>query len=517
MQSNVRDEDRKVIPRWREASSTPASELKSLDQRLHIPLHSRKAGAEEALADWRMRKDLYTAADVLYRSLIVSDNKSGEDAARFIVATQGVAPELEKLARQYLSSGNVGSLSFSAGEQPLVNERDQIKMLKSRLEDSPRSSISRIELARLYARIGQYKNAEKHVLIALAVAPTNRFILRSACRLFVHMKELGKAAWALKKGDTSDPWILASLISVCDINGAKLPSLRLARDFVSSHDDPSQITELASALATLELKNGNTKQAKKLFKASAIRPNDNAVAQLKWASTTHKFEFQDSLLGTDLSYEARANYFFEKNDFDRAAKECFSWLGDEPFSARPAIFGSYISVEFRFAELGLRANPGNLMLKNNSAFALAAIGQIDKADAMVTEALQVARTSHERATLIATKGYIAIQNGEDVAGCSLYSEAMNIANKNKFSALAGRVYMHFLMAAIAKYPNLPPETITLATKTLERISSRDKQIRREFEHSFKTQKGNRDNFIAIPEEVHSTTLTLASNLVLQDS
>ena len=46
----------------------------------------------------------------------------------------------------------------------------------------------------------------------------------------------------------------------------------------------SAISELAAALATVELENGKHKRAKLLFQRAMLEPSENSVAQAQWAT-----------------------------------------------------------------------------------------------------------------------------------------------------------------------------------------------------------------------------------------
>src|SRR5262249_48123801 len=142
---------------------------------------------------------------------------------------------------------------------------------------------------------------------------------------------------------------------------------------------PFDVTELASALATVELTNGKNRAARDLFRHSLLEPNENSLAQAEWAS--------DKVRGLDVSvedyavagkYEAAGGDYFNKGAWDLALANSRGWLYDQPFSSRPAMFASYlaISVLERISEginilnESLKANPKHPILLNNLAFGL---------------------------------------------------------------------------------------------------------------------------------------------------
>jgi len=80
-----------------------------------------------------------------------------------------------------------------------------------------------------------------------------------------------------------DPWLAAAEIATAT---AAFRDSKVAKRAWNSvvHGDfhPTHVSELASAVGTLELKHGNEKRSKKLFRTSLENPNENAVAQAQW-------------------------------------------------------------------------------------------------------------------------------------------------------------------------------------------------------------------------------------------
>ena len=146
---------------------------------------------------------------------------------------------------------------------------------------------------------------------------------------------------------------------------------------------PSQITELASAIATLELNAGDNRKARKLFHQSLVEPTDNSIAQVEWASQKiSNLTLERRHLNAPLSYEARALDFYLEGKWSETYTECVSWLNDEPYSTRPTVLGTFIasvalqnfSEAAQLARRSLKANPNSQLLLNNLTFALVSAG-----------------------------------------------------------------------------------------------------------------------------------------------
>ena len=144
-----------------------------------------------------------------------------------------------------------------------------------------------------YTIIGQEEKAKRAIKNALFLAPENRFVLRSMARFFVHLGEEGIAFAhdTIKRSQITkhDPWIIATEISLATLRQRSSTLAKSGLQLVESGlFHPFNISELASSLATLELKNGKIKNSKKLFINSLTSPNDNSLAQAEWASQEAK-------------------------------------------------------------------------------------------------------------------------------------------------------------------------------------------------------------------------------------
>ena len=125
---------------------------------------------------------------------------------------------------------------------------------------------------------------------------------------------------------------------------------------------------------------GNAKIARKLFREALVQPTENAVAQVSWAAEhLPAFDIDPAVFSVPRSFEAKAWNFYHTARWPQALVESWNWLGDQPFSARPAVHGSFIASVLledyaeaqRIAAGGLIANPKDFTLINNIAFALA--------------------------------------------------------------------------------------------------------------------------------------------------
>jgi hypothetical protein len=166
-------------------------------------------------------------------------------------------------------------------------------------------------------------------------------------------------------------------------------------------------------------------------------PNENSVAQVEWANRQiGGLEFRNSLEHVPRSYEAGANVALSAGEWSIAIGKGLNWLRDQPFSRRPAVFTSYVSslIEEYSRSIdvltkSLRVNPGDPMLTNNLAFALASNNQVHRAVAILKGMDYESKTDTSAITLAATHGLVLFRTGYPDRGRILYQLAMEKATQ----------------------------------------------------------------------------------------
>jgi tetratricopeptide (TPR) repeat protein len=217
-------------------------------------------------------------------------------------------------------------------------------------------------------------------------------------------------------------------------------NLRRARNLLPVKP-PFQITELASAIATLEFNSGNNRIARKLFQQSLIEPTDNSIAQAEWASQkVPNLTLEQRHLNAPLSYEARALDFYLEGKWSETYRECVDWLNDEPYSSRPSVLGTFIasvalenySDAVRLARRSLKANGDNQLLLNNLTFALASAGKVENAIEVYKQMNPDLCDEGEKITWFATGGLLLFRQGNIAEGRLRYKKALDLAKNDLF-------------------------------------------------------------------------------------
>jgi tetratricopeptide (TPR) repeat protein len=447
------DAERRMVPRWRLfRDATRLAELRPVVSTITRATINLDA-VHERISDWRRERTLSFAGDVLGSAFAVPGLADVDDAARYVLSREDAPPSLRWIAKgvvEALTSGDVSrradksdhaAPSRSSQQSDILQHRQRIAHLKKHLLVAPSDAIAWTSLARDYAILGQKRQSLRAISVAVTLAGTNRFILRSAVRGYVHFDD-ADAAWTILRRSglvRSDPWLIAAEIATAMITGRSSRTIKDARKVLADKAfAPSQLTELASSLASLELDAGANQRARKLFRLAMQDPNDNSVAQAEWATRVGKLDAvgPDSL-ETAQSFEARAWDKYARGEWQEALVESLSWLDDEPFSSRPAQFGLFVASvlveDYDVAESmgvrGLAANPDDQAVLNNLAFTLASAGKISAAVAIYERMQPTLMSRDTTSAWLATGGLIQFRLGAPDLGRESYRFAMDLAER----------------------------------------------------------------------------------------
>lgn len=428
---------RHLIPRWRSPRDAYAANEGRASESVSFPLREDVVQVE---ADWLSHPGRGVALDLVSAAATMPDpSPSAREAADWLL-NDGRPSRLARVVAERV----LDPLASPPPEQAAESETEEeaqthaaIRRARMRTTADPRNAIAWAERSRHHTNLGQTDAALATMRRALAIEPEHRYFLRAAARLYVHVEEPDRAHALLRRSSRTraDPWLLAPEIAISELAGRPPAFLREARQVLEGgHWTPAHLTELASSIATLELRGGHKRRARNHFIASLAVPNDNALAQAEWAAEelgSVREELAEIEGEVPLSYEALSMAAISSGERERAVAEAWRWLLDQPFSAQPASFGSYHAGALRdferslaFARRGLMANRSHPMLRNNAAFALAQLGRIVEAAAELDAVRQADLDSEERAVINATRGLLAFRNQEIERGQSLYGEAI---------------------------------------------------------------------------------------------
>jgi tetratricopeptide (TPR) repeat protein len=347
-----------------------------------------------------------------------------------------------------------------------------------------------VDLAREYVILGQNRHALYAIRAAVALAPMNRFVLRSAARFHLHEGDPERAHDLLRRSPLAqrDPWVLAAEIATATVADRTSSFTKVGRRMIGGERlAAAHITELASALATLEMDAGNRRRSRKLFLQALAAPTENTVAQASWASRhAHVLEFEPEYLDLPRTFEAGAWENYRGQDWSSAVAEAEHWQLDEPFASRSAMFGSFLaSVALEdyaravlFAQRGLQADPRNIVLLNNLAFALASSGRTLEARAALTRIPVADLDVDNRVANLATSGLVAYRHGDPAAGRALYEQAIQLAETAGLREKRAWAMLFLAREEITARSPRAPEMLSRSRGALEHFSGPTQSVAR---------------------------------------
>ena len=175
---------------------------------------------------------------------------------------------------------------------------------------------------------------------------------------------------------------------------------------------------------------------RKLFKLGLVKPTENAIAQAAWvARSSYGLEFEPARSTAERQFEAMAWGELVGSRWRKSIEGAELWFRDEPFSSRPAKFGSWVAqvtmedyeTAARFARAGLRMEPHDALLLNNLTVCLANQRRLQEAHGVFGKIRQDEAVVKSEATYWATKGLLEYRGGDVDAGRSLYGRAVQAA------------------------------------------------------------------------------------------
>lgn len=489
------DKIRNIIPRWRDFNTTVAiGELKSSRQIVLPVNHPQGDFLASKLKDWKNNKTIAFAAEVVGEAFVLGRQNEAVEVAKFIIEQkEGVSESLKAISLKILNpdvENEVESLIDDADSVETSYLYKRIHNLRNQLREEPRNSIVYVDLARAYTLLDENEKALQAINLALKLSPNNRFILRSAARLMLHTKDYNQAHKILRQAEITryDSWLLAAEISVASavnnpVRFAKTGQKLLAENKLS----PLEITELATALAMLEIEYGKSRDARKLIQQAIISPTENSLAQIEWAARNRiKLDFVnlDNFENVPLVHEAKAWEHYSNGEWKKALNESWKWFYDQPFSDRPVNLGSYLASTIigdyqegiKILEKGKISNPNDFTVLNNLAFCYASLNDIANARKAFDEISLVGLDDKTKIVAAATEGLIAFRSGDFSKGRAKYREAITNAEKHNLPELLARAKVYYAREEIrAKTPEA--DKVKMNTiKESEEINSLEIQI-----------------------------------------
>lgn len=382
----------------------------------------------ERLEAWRGNNDLVAAAELVETALVEGRESEGARAAHTLVREESDATPLVKKQAALL----LERLKPKGSNAPGID----IRSVRRHVHEYPDDALSWVDLALGYVSKGEKDKAQRAMAVALQQAPHDRHVLRSAARMYLHFDDPEHAHDVLKRNDATkfDPWLVAGEIALSSAAARKPQFLKVGIGMVENGGfQPFHISELASAIGTVHLRDGN-RRARKLFRTSLANPTGNSLAQAEWANPHLGGEIVTSKQIDHVldSGEARALHAYWQGDFDGLVQICEQWMMEEPFASKPYAVGSSVAITkgdlelgYRLAKRGLELEPESLLFRNHLAYALIEKGEYPRAAQILRQALIKKQSDNTEAEyLAATASMLAMRLGDVQKGIDGYKKVI---------------------------------------------------------------------------------------------
>lgn len=443
MSSPVDDPVRRIVPRWRPWRETARLGLLAPSQSVGPVVAHRSSELEKAELEWRRNKTPGHAGDFMGIAFSSGHWSRALDAAEFVIQLPGAPRAAYGLARRIVGGDEEAGKVLPPESITEDGRRKKVKSLKSYLTTWPRDALTWMDLARHYTILGQQRKAKRAVDVASALAPNSRLVVLSASRFYLRLGELDRAHVILRGCPRVqfDPWMLAAELALAQILAKTSDLIRVARRTLKAGDvSPFHLSELACALGTVEMEAGTRKTVRRLFRIGLADPTENAIAQAGWVSRSdYGLELESGVEGVERQYEAQAWGGLVGSRWSESIEGAKMWLRDEPFSSRPAKFGSWVAqvtsgdyaTSAGFAKAGLVVEPRDAMLLNNLVVCLANMGHLVEARSVFARISPEVAKADSEATYLATEGLLAYRAREFEAGRLLYERAVRAAGTQR--------------------------------------------------------------------------------------
>ena len=451
MANDFRRKDRHVVPNFRsfadtvmlgdlDSAGTTVPEAVPIDFGLHA-------------TEWSAGPSTGLAGDIVSAALVSSqsDHPVIDRATRFILAHRGVcSSSLVSAARKVRHrDAPTGEPAVELPRLTTFLERNSrqhayrtIHVLKNAITRFGGDPILFAELARWYMVVGNEERARRNIAIALSLSPSNRYVLRSAVRLYAHFDDADRAFHLLHKHPLSrhDPWVASARLAMAGVIGKSHMVIKdCSRMLSSGRFSAFGLTELHAGVGSVELLAGDRRRSRRRFQAALQDPNDNSLAQVEWGLSEERlFDVDLKSYKVVRNFEALALEAFNQCRWTSVLDHCEDWLMDQPFANGPAMMASHVaSVVLEdlgaaklFCQASRLACPDDPQVANNYAYALALDDDPEEALRVLDKhRLTGVEDPRTRVCLSATRGLACFRGGRIEEGRAWYQSAMEAADE----------------------------------------------------------------------------------------
>ena len=338
---------RRIVPRWRSsqrAANSPEFTALKAPKVATLPIAHVREELDEAQQAFEQAPSVGSAAEAMATMVLLSQGDRAKAPAAFVLANRDSAPFALVDMAQSISDGAPATYAQTPAHPNLAATTRVL------LRTAPDNPMLWSDLARHYASLGDKKRAMRCMMTAQQLAPGHRWILRTMARFLIHHGDAGAAHKLLANHPRTgtDPWLIAAELACAQVAGRAPKFWRKATDLLKFDAvAPIHASELATAVAMMELEAGERKRARKLVHKSLAAPTENTLAQVFWAQEHQHLgsdqRIYDLVHSTRDAYEAEFKLTLAQGDLLTALEAAKTWRNDEPFAKRPLNEISYVA------------------------------------------------------------------------------------------------------------------------------------------------------------------------------
>jgi tetratricopeptide (TPR) repeat protein len=385
--------------------------------------------------EWKVEKNIILATQILIYEIIHNPLTVSFEVIDYLKNRKSQLTHIENEILSLACHKKESDIMQMSQYSSTTDIKSIIRTLKEENRINQLNPFQWCDLGFYYTKMGLKGKAKKAFLIAINLNNSNRYVVRSVARFFLHIGDIEVAHKILIDSPRIkiDVGLISAEIAFSELMGKKS---KFVDQGIRLKDEKNisimEKNELLAQIATLEYSYGKNSKGKKLVEECLISPNENSLAQFAFLE---KKNIIDPISVANLvvfQYEALARNYFADAEFKKAFENAKAWYDFQPFSNRPATFAVYIASAvlgnykeaIDIAEEALKITPSSFLLKNNLAYAYAKNDQVDEAVRVLKRINKNEISDYDKAVLNATTGFVAFKLDDADSAKVGYDEAI---------------------------------------------------------------------------------------------
>lgn len=438
------------------------SNIKSKSNPNQAVIKFHKDDFDDKLQLWNRNKTKLLSSEIISSAII---NKRLDEVQDVIDYLRDISPNDE-------------IMKFLFDDKKEKSIIDKVNYNRHKLQIESKDVVSWIDQSINFMFLNNRDEAIECIDSALKINSKAGFVLRNASRILNLTGNNNRAISILQKSEyfKFDPQLLSAEIAFSQLTGNKSKGLEIAKRLIINGKYANySISELASALATMEFDKRNFKESERYFDLALKAPNSNSLAQIMWYK---KNPINNNIRVQVDSNEIRTHQYSNINNFEKSFEYSLKWKSEEPFNKVPYSMAAHLkgvlledfeeAYKITLSSCKLQENikgkyfseDEKLGFNNDLAYYLLKQNKIEEAEDILAPAMKLLSKKNDLNNFeninIATLGLLYIKKGETETGERLYRQSIDNFKLFKKNYLARSAFL-----------NLFNEKINFTTDILE--------------------------------------------------